>query len=318
MFHRETIALSERIDGPLDPNTVIRVANFGWWFILKGQYDQGRAQFAEALRRAPQVWPPDNDIIAYFESGQGSALSLMGRLDEALAAYQRAETITRTGIGKSSPRYITRIRRLAGVYLQRHELERADAVLTEGRALVPQLGAENSRGGILVGVLSGRLALARGNAQHALDQFTLSAPELELLTQRDRIALDRDRGRALSVLGRFDQAETLLADALARIESETSPGNVESARCVQAVIEHHVRRGNPMRGIAAGQALLRTWQAAEQPNWQVALAMGTYATALAAQDPPRARAMLERVEAVLTPVIGGNDPRLGKLREALR
>lgn len=210
------------------------------------------------------------------------------------------------------------MRGLAGIHLKRYELDRADAVLTEGRALVPALGAEDSRDGILVGVLSGRLALLRGDAERALGLFTLDDSVLARLSARDRLSLTRDLGRALSMLGRRDDALAELTGALDAIESDTAPGHVESAAYVQALIEHHVRHGEPARGVAVGEALLANWQTAESPNWQMALAVGAYATALSPQDPARARALLDEIDPVLSEVIGTDDRRLTALRAALR
>ena len=122
----------------------------------------------------------------------------------------------------------------------------------------------------------------------------------------------------MSVLGRRDEALAELTDALGAIESDTAPGHVESAAYVQALIEHHVRHGEPARGVAAGDALLANWQATNEPNWQMALAVGAYATALLPQDPSRARALLDEIDPVLSEVIGPDDPRLTALRAALR
>ena len=316
-MHRETVELSQRVDGAMDPNTVIRMANYGLWLNRQGDYEGSRAQFQDCLDRSVDIWPPEKDIIAFFEGGLGSALIQLGRLDEALAAYQRAEQITLTGLGKTSPRYLKRVRGLARVYLQRNELAAADAILTEGRALASTLDVADSFDGVQVQVLSGRLAAAQGNAEQAVAWLSLTEEQLARISARARLSAQRDLGSALSAAGRFDEAESVLTRALADIETATAPGHLETASFIRAVIAHYQRAGSPERAVAASEALVAQWEKIAEPNWQVALALGAYAAVIAPNERARAAAIWQRIEAVLTAVFGADDPRVESLRNKL-
>ncbi|MEM6640037.1 MAG: tetratricopeptide repeat protein [Pseudomonadota bacterium] len=314
-LHVETVALSERIDGPLDPNTLIRIANLGLWLNRQGEYEASRARFAESLRRSAEVWPASNDINAFFQGGLGSALLHLGRLDEALAAYARSERITRTGLGKTSPRYLKRLRGLANVLLHRGDLDRAAVLLKEGRSLLPEDTTQWNRDSVLVLVLSGRLALAQGDAAQALTWLTRPEAQRARLSVRDRLALKRDRGRALTAAGRFDDARMLLTDALTEIEQTLAPGHVETASYVSALIELGLASGNRALGAQAAQRLWAQW--VDDGNWQSALALGHYARALSQSDPVGAATVARDILPVLTDTLGSDDRRVRAVSKLL-
>lgn len=317
-MHRETIALSERVDGPMHPNTIIRMANLGLVLNTRGDYTGSEALFRESRRRARDVWPPENNIHSFFESGLSTAQLKQGQFDAALASFQRSVENIRTGVGVQSPRYVRRLRGLANVYLTMQRYDDAAAVIQEAQDRVTALDAAGSRDGILTRVLAGKLALGRGDHAMALPLLTLSDVQFARLGDGDRGVADLALGVALSRTGNVDAANQILTRALERVATALGNEHKTTAPARAALVEHYLRHDQQDQALRAGKPIADIAERLTDPDWQVALALSKYSLALAAsgRQDEAAKALLQSY-ADLRQLLGDDDPRVVELAQRL-
>lgn len=182
-----------------DPDSPAALVNHAYMLL-----DQGRASEALALFRRVEAVEPGGWASPY---GEANALAAMGRLTEAIPAYQRA-------IGRA-PKIPYLYQSLGFAYEDLGDFASAGRVYNEALALFP----DSSLGRGVVGVLEAK----RGNPQEALAQT-----ERALALRPDQPTLKLNRIALLAELGRVDDAiaasEALLDDAALAPEAQRRLG----------------------------------------------------------------------------------------------
>ncbi|MCH9695199.1 MAG: serine/threonine-protein kinase [Gammaproteobacteria bacterium] len=240
----KTVEMSERVEGQMAPRTIIRRSNLGRALLVLGDYQSADEIFADGIERGAAVWPENYYVIASMTALRGTALRKMGRLDESLQQYERAAEITRSRVGEGDIRYVDRLYGFGRIYtaLERHD----DAELAYLRAieLATELQGENGYKATLTRVMLGQHYVIRGRAEAAIAVLRQAINSLELLNVNYKVALHQALGEALSLRGRYEEAETLLLDALATKEASTGSYPETLLPSLNALESHYQRTGD--------------------------------------------------------------------------
>lgn len=167
----ETIALSDRVEGELNPDTVIRMSNLALVRMRQGRLTDSVAQFDATLARARRTLPPKHPQIVIALALQGAALKRLRQMDLAYQQYSEAAELVRDTEGERSATYVARLRGLANMRVEMGRFGEAIETLRRAMALAVELQGEESP---LIPPL--RVLLAR--ALSGLGQFAAAEAEL--------------------------------------------------------------------------------------------------------------------------------------------
>jgi serine/threonine protein kinase len=205
----QALALYRRI-APRDPGYVRALAQLGAVAFYGGRYETAVGQLREAVAAAAKTDERmDGEMIEVW-GDIGTADVVMGKLDDASAAYEQAMQLAARTYGTGHPEYWRLASQDAAL---RHMLGQRDAGIERFEALrrlVPD-PPTNSAGWSVLTDYAGRLA-AQGEPERAVawmegaERFEREHPTAPFALRRLRLLL----GNIYSLLGRRDDARRLL------------------------------------------------------------------------------------------------------------
>jgi len=248
-LHDETIALSRTMEGELAPNTIIRMGNRALVLNRLGRFDEAIAQIDEAIERGEKVWPENADQIAFMIGVRAATLKRVGRFEESLRDYRQAEEMTRSGIGEDNTRYVARLRGVGSVLAEMGRFDEAEATDRQALEIAGRVDGEDGYQAALLYLLLGMLM----NDQH---EFAAAEPLLrraeslrDLLGNNSTLVAQKHLAMSLSGQGRFDEAEELFKDVLAKAEDSYGPQSASLIGYLVAASHHYRDAGNPQRAV---------------------------------------------------------------------
>jgi len=278
---RKTVELSEKLDGELDPNTIIRNNNLGYLLVRLCKYKEAEKIFSTSIEQAMKVWPENHSQIAHYVADRGAVLYRLGRMKEAESAYVEAAAMVRDGVGERNNEYIDQLRGLGAFYTVAGQFQKAELNLSHARDLTVEVfGKDNYQIPQIDIILAKAKNMQEDGAQaEAILQNALLMKK-KITTNRIVIA-ERELGVALSLQGNHDAAESQLSKVL--LEEEQARG-IDNPALIDVLRERAAnlrRAGAPEK---AAPYAKRAYEIAEQylpkDNWQIALAAAEYAHAL--------------------------------------
>jgi len=240
----KTIEMSERVEGDMAPRTIIRRSNLGRVLLVLGDYQAADDIFADGIERGASVWPDNYYIIGSMTALRGAALLEMGRLDEALQQYERAAEITRSGVGEDDIRYVDRLYGFGRIYAALERYDDAEQAFQRAIELAAELQGDNGYKATLTRVMLGQHYVMRERAEAAEAVLRRAFNSIDLLNANYKIALHQALGEALSIQGRYEEAETLLLDALSAKEASTGSYLETLLPSLIALESHYQRSGD--------------------------------------------------------------------------
>ncbi|MEZ5499084.1 MAG: tetratricopeptide repeat protein [Steroidobacteraceae bacterium] len=315
----ETIALSRRIEGEMDPNTLIRMANYGLLMTRQGRLDEALQQFDVALERGRKVWPEDNDNLAFMASSRAAVLKRMGHMSDALAGYEEAARITRKGLGEHNARYSMRLRGLGTVLLDMGRYQQADAMLQRALQLAIELQGEDGPQAAQLWMFLGMSSREQQRPAQAEAYLRKSLAHANRMTKYNQLNARSTLAAAISAQGRYSEAEQLVQQLLGEmiaVNGENSPVNIPFLSMAGV---HYRRAGNLQRALEMGE---RAYRLAEpemaKARWVAALAVADYADTLReARRPNDAERLYREAHVVLVRTFGAKDPRTRRIAAQL-
>ena len=312
----ETIALSDRVEGKLNPDTVIRMSNLALVRMRQGRLTDSVAQFDATLERARRTLPPKHPQIVIALALQGAALKRLGLMDRAYQQYSEAAAMVRDTEGERSAAYVARLRGLANMRVEMGRYEDAMATLRQAMALAVELQGEESP---LIPPLRVLLAQAlSGLGRYAAAEAELRAEMAlgERTSATVTYVLQRELARAVGSQGRHAEAEPLMLAALAAQQAALGPDSPTLIPFLAATSAHFNRAGDHGRALEHAERAERIARSAgDNAGWEAALALIEHGRALrqlgrAAEAVGRLRA----AEGILVDAFGDKDARVAEVR----
>lgn len=309
---RETITLSEQVIGESHPNTIIRRTNLCLILIRLGEFAEVVSILEENIPRGIQVWGADYDHVARMLGTKAAALKRLGRMQESLDGYRAAQEITRTRIGEDNMAYVRNLRGTAGVLMDLARYDEAGSLFDEALAKAIAIRGEQSADADVLRLRLGQLAVDR-------EQFAQAESELRpLLAARDSFSkasfliLKKEMAHALSVQGKFGEAEALLLDVIAGQEETTGNDNSVNLPTYGTAVQLYRLKGELNDSLEYGERIQAIIDSDPKPlTWVGALAFIEYGHTLAALDrDDEAEKVFDRASAVLRSIFGDADPRV--------
>jgi len=311
---RETIALSEQVDGALHPNTAIRISNYGLVLVRQGKLEDAVAAFDDAIERGRQIWPADYDEVAFMTGSKAAALKRLGRMDESLAAYREAAGITERAIGTDNTKYVGRLRGLGSVLMDMGRYDEARAAFDEALALAAQLEGEDGNQSAVIRAFLGQMANDRqayAEAESWLRRVRDTGNSLGVAT--DAI-VSKELGIAVSAQGRYAEAEPLLLDALDSQKASLGTDSPTLLPTLAALAAHFRRAGDIDASLGYAERIRDIAAMDPEPlTWSGALALGEAGRTFEAAGRDEALAAYRTAHAELERVFGPDDPRVQAL-----
>lgn len=171
---RKVLSTSRKTMGSDHPNVATSLNNLGLVTMDRGKWAEAEALFREALAIRTKAMGPNHVTMAPTLNNLAHSLRELGRLDEAARAVDEALRVARAGLGADHPSMATYLGNAGRIHLARGD----------GAAAEPPL----------------RRALRMRQRQFADDDWRVASPKSLL-------------GGALTLLGRYDEAERLLLAA---------------------------------------------------------------------------------------------------------
>ena len=300
---RENIALSERVDGELHPNTIIRRSNLAQVLTRLGKFDEAVEVFDGCIEAGHKVWPENHDQIAYMTGARGGVLKRLGRMDEALADYQAAQAMTRARVGEDHLLYVARLRGTGSVLMDMRRYAEAEATFNEALAKAIRLQGEDASLATQLRFFLGRLANDRKRYDDATQYLQRALQHRTQLPGNYQTMAMVELADALSTLGRLDDAEPLLLQALTDKEKAAGHDNPTVLPFLGVATAHYRRAGDLDRSLAYGKRIAAIVANDEQALvWSGALALLEYGDTLQAMGDSSAAAVMEQANAVLDEV----------------
>lgn len=240
----KTVEMSERVEGEMAPRTIIRRSNLGRVLLVLGEFQAADEIFANGIERGVAVWPENYYIIGSMTALRGKALLEMGRLDESLQQYERAAEITRSRVGESDIRYIDRLYGYGRIYTALERYDDAEQAFLRAIALATDLQGKNGYKATFTRVLLGQHYVIREHAAAAEAVLRQALDSIDLLGVNSKVALHQALGEALSMQGRFAEAEALLLAALSTREASTGAYPQTLLPNLTALESHFERSGD--------------------------------------------------------------------------
>ena len=309
---RETIALSEQVEGVLHPNTIIRRTNLALVLVRLGEFEEAVAILDKNIPQGVQVWGADYYHVAFMHGTRAGALKRLGRMQEALDSYRTAQEITRSRIGEDNISYVRNLRGTATLLIDLARFEEAGALLNQALATAIMIGGEESTDANYLRGLRGLLENRRSRHAEAESELGPLMAVTETLSSANSLVLRREMAHALSSQGKFDEAEALLLSAIAEQEQSVGPGSVMTLPMYGVAAEHYREKGEPDESLAYGEKIAAIIRDDTRPlAWEGALALLQYGYTLKALGRDAdANAVFSQSREVLRATFGEADSRV--------
>ena len=317
-MHRETILASERIDGELHPNTIIRISNLALVQIRTSQLDEALETITTALERGRQTWPDDHPQIAFMLATEGGALKRLGRMDDALQSYEASTDMARRISGPDSADYARRLRALGSMQRDLRQFAAAEQSLNEAQGVVAGLYGADSAQAQLVSIALGQVYNDQGAFRQAESRLRHALSGPTSLSRMVAVISERELGRSVSGQGRFDDAEPIIQGALSDRESLTSANDPGLISFLTTASEHYRRAGDLQQALSHAERAATIADTVESPGWLDVAAYAEYAKVLAALDErDEAEPYFRRAHEVLANTFDEDDDRVREIERYL-
>lgn len=308
--HRETVSLSERVDGELAPNTLIRMANLAGTLVQVGKLREADALIDTALERGARVWPAGYDQFVYFYYQKCQIARRLGDFEEAIAACTEAIEIAKNNFGDQSLFYARPVRDLAALRGHLREFESAARLYDQAEAIVEAGAGADSLTMRIIYVRRAETLLGAGDYARAESLLR------EALVQKDRMASNTAMFAeallvdALSKSGKTDDATVLFDEILPSAEARYR--DYPAILPVLSAGTAHFRAvGDFDRALALGEQIEQLIAGIGEPmSWSSAIAFSEYGLVLEEIGDAKAQSVLETSREVLLPLFGSDDPRV--------
>jgi len=304
--HNEVIPLSIAIDGPLHPNTLIRIMNKGRFERSMWRYADAVATFTDAIERAEQVWTPEKTQMATWYAARAHIRLPLGQFQEALADNQLSMQNAKVARGENADLFFFTRRRYAETLFHLGQWDEArslhEANIEQAIALFGDDAADTNY--YRLGLFD--VALAQEEFQEAEAMLAARLQQANEGTLRPTLKVQAFLRAAelRSQQGQFQEAEAEFAKAQkAQIEAH-GEGHPSELRILLKLAEHQLLLGNlAMAQTTAEKAERRAADILGPDNWHVGLAQLIQAQALskrgeAAEAQRAAQQALARLTAV--------------------
>lgn len=211
MLSRETIALSEKVDGDLHPNTIIRRSNLGLVLLKLGKAQEALALFEKCLADAAKVWPEDYAQVDFMMVNKAMALHDLGRMQESLEQYRAAAGIVKDRDGMDNLSFISRKHGEGIVLLDMDDFEAADAILNDALSRANSLGDRGAVRAARIRFSLGRLENRRQNLAAAEAHLRAALAHADKLSAASNLKLQTELADVRGKRGRIveqDQQDT--------------------------------------------------------------------------------------------------------------
>jgi tetratricopeptide (TPR) repeat protein len=310
-MHRETIAASERIDGELHPNTVIRISNLALVQIRTSQLAEALETIKTALERGRQSWPEDHPQIASMLATEGAVLKRLGRMKEALSSHEASTDMARRTSGVNSANYARRLRALGSMQRDLRQFAAAEQSLNEAQRIVTGLYGADSAQPQLISIVLGQLHNDQGAFSEAETYLKHGLSRPDSLGRMTAVIGQREIGRSLSGQGRFNEAEQIIRGALADREALTSENDPGLVSFLATASEHYRRAGDLQEALSHAERAAMIADTVESPGWLDVAAYAEYAKVLVALgEQEKAESYFRRAQDILEKTFGEDDDRV--------
>ncbi len=315
---RETVALSEKAEGVMAPNSIIRNSNLGLVLIRLDEFQEAINIYEIGIERGQIVWPENYSQVGYMTGSMAAALKAMGRMDESLLAYQEAAEITRLRIGEDNLIYVDRLRGLGSILMGMGRYDEAEVMFRRGLLLAVDLQGDDGYKATLLRVRLGQLDLDRGRPEEAEVWLQQVLRNDEKLNATSKLIVRKELGDAISMQRRYEEAEPLLLEALAGKEATTGSSQTTLLSFLAAVTAHYRRADDLDESRRYGERIRKIVDQSETMTWTSALALVEHAKTLREVESGDAEQNFTEAREVLMEVLGAQDPRVLELDSTLK
>jgi serine/threonine protein kinase/tetratricopeptide (TPR) repeat protein len=225
-LYEESVALSERVFGPVHPRVADRLQNLATVLVAHSDPASAIPKFERARQILLDAYGADHSKLSAVENGLGAALEGVARLPEAAAHYARALEIAQGQRGPEHPTLISPLTNLGRVLPRLQRAAEGEANLARALAIAEaSYGAEHPRVADPLTSL-GQLRISRGDAQGAVEVHARALAIRRAAAGDDALATAiaaHNLGDALTAAGRGDEALPHLHAAARVFDAELPP-----------------------------------------------------------------------------------------------
>jgi serine/threonine-protein kinase len=250
-LYRRMLARDREVLGEEHPLVLKNLASLAVVLEQRGDFGRARCAYTEALDAMRRVLGNQHPDLTAPLVGLGYVLLQLGDLPGAEAQFSAALEIDRTQRGEHHWRVAYDESNLAGALREGGRLDEAESLY---RAAVA--GYDRDNAGLLSYVATaqqglGDVLIDLGRLDEAGAMLTESAATWKRSPSQPTPAAAATarawQGRLALAAGSYDEAETLLAGALAQLESNLYPGDLRIRRTRSALVELYERTGREDR-----------------------------------------------------------------------
>ncbi|HEY2346356.1 MAG TPA: serine/threonine-protein kinase [Xanthomonadaceae bacterium] len=221
---------------------------------------------AQAADRASRELAGQPQVLATIEDAISLSYNSLGEYDKAIAHSRGAYAAARASLGEDDPHTLLIQQGLAQHLENGGKMKDANAMLARNIELsTRRLGADDQR------TLRSQLALVEnlndsGHFDEAEKKLSSVLPAIRRIGDRDIKLLTQaleDQGVVLTYLGRYDEAEPVFRDAIAR---ETRQWGMDNARTLDTLNEFSIMYGSSHRHLEEEAILKRMLPIREKRN----------------------------------------------------
>ncbi|MBI4719330.1 MAG: serine/threonine protein kinase [Planctomycetes bacterium] len=255
-LYRAALDMRRRIMGDEHPDVAGTLNNLGSCLREKGDFAEALPLFEEALARVEQQTDlsfEQHQYRARMMTNVASCLLPLGRLEEAERLLIESLSLKWQNLDQDNTSLATTRHYLAELQFRRGDLAGAESLCNEAlEQRRHELGAEHPRVAASLHLL-GRIRLERGDAVGA------AGPLADAVRMRRRTfaegnwltaTAERDLGRCLTALARFDESEALLLRSHESLHAARGDGDPEDELSVRALVALYTAWNRPEQAAA--------------------------------------------------------------------
>jgi serine/threonine protein kinase/tetratricopeptide (TPR) repeat protein len=263
-LHREALAIRRALLGDGHGETAVSLSDVASVLRLNGDLAGAEALLRQSLDVHRQTRGDSHAMTATTLHDVALVTAAQGDRAAAETLFRQAMDIHRKALGDQHPLVAVTLNSLSRVLRDQGRVDEAAAALDAALAIArPALGSEHQ----LVAIYSSNLAavqLARRQPEAAeallRDALRIRSRAAQLVPNRRRIFPEDDwsvgatkslLGAALTALGRYDEAETMLREARHDLDAMTPPPGREIEIVAARLAELSTARGTPARAADA-------------------------------------------------------------------
>jgi len=264
-----SIAIRNRVFTEGHPEVANALTDLGFLHWQTGNLEGAAEQYLAAWEmRRRHLGPADRSTLEALRN-LAMVREREGRVDEAEQLIREGVKLARAHHGERSDLLMRTLYARSSFFVRQNRMEDAKSDLRELVATYPAVAGPD-----LHKAVSARFTLASaltepGEAKEALDLLLVISDALSSnpnLGYPKRRGVDHYRGRALLMLGRNEEAEHRLNEAMAAQESEFGPEHFSTASTHWLIGLCRWRSGDPEEGMEAMQQASRIFLAVEGEN----------------------------------------------------